>query len=151
MVSYIGYESKMIEVDITNNTEKDIFLTEESSELDVVVVSASKFEQKLEEVTVSVDVIGAKLIDSKNCVTLADVIRNAPGVQLIDGQLNIRAGSGWVMELGVGMVMVDDMPILSADQGEVEFNLIPMENIEQMEIIKGASSSLYGSSAKWCS
>ena len=148
MVSYIGYESKMIEVDITNNTEKDIFLTEESSELDVVVVSASKFEQKLEEVTVSVDVIGAKLIDSKNCVTLADVIRNAPGVQLIDGQLNIRAGSGWSYGTGSRvLVMVDDMPILSADQGEVEFNLIPMENIEQMEIIKGASSSLYGSSA----
>ena len=148
MVSYIGYESKMIEVDISNDTEKDIFLTEESSELDVVVVSASKFEQKLEEVTVSVDVIGAKLIDSKNCVTLADVIRNAPGVQLIDGQLNIRAGSGWSYGTGSRvLVMVDDMPILSADQGEVEFNLIPMENIEQMEIIKGASSSLYGSSA----
>ena len=30
MVSYIGYESKMIEVDISNNSEKDIFLTEES-------------------------------------------------------------------------------------------------------------------------
>ena len=43
--------------------------------------------------------------------------------------------------------MVDDMPILSADQGEVEFNLIPMENIEQIEIIEGASSSFYGSSA----
>ena len=113
-----------------------------------MVVSASKFEQKLEEVTVSVDVIGAKLIDSKNCVTLADVIRNAPGVQLIDGQLNIRAGSGWSYGTGSRvLVMVDDMPILSADQGEVEFNLIPMENIEQMEIIKGASSSLYGSSA----
>ena len=43
--------------------------------------------------------------------------------------------------------MVDQMPILSADQGEVDFNLIPMENIEQIEVIKGASSALYGSSA----
>jgi len=148
MVSYIGYESKMIEVDISNNSEKDIFLTEESSELDVVVVSASKFEQKLEEVTVSVDVIGAKLIDSKNCVTLSDVIRNAPGVQLIDGQLNIRAGSGWSYGTGSRvLVMIDDMPVIAADRGDVDFNLIPMENIEQMEIIKGASSALYGSSA----
>ena len=32
--------------------------------------------------------------------------------------------------------MVDDMPILSADQGEVDFNLIPMETIDKIEIIK---------------
>ena len=148
MISYVGYETKLIDVEIDKNMTTYITLSEELSELDVMVVSASKFEQKLEDVTVSVDVIGAKLIDSKNCVTLADVIRNAPGVQLIDGQLNIRAGSGWSYGTGSRvLVMVDDMPILSADQGEVEFNLIPMENIEQIEIIKGASSSLYGSSA----
>ena len=78
MISYVGYETKLIDVEIDKNMTTDITLSEESSELDVMVVSASKFEQKLEEVTVSVDVIGAKLIDSKNCVTLADVIRNAP-------------------------------------------------------------------------
>ena len=148
MISYVGYETKLIDLVINKDMTAEITLLEESSQLDVMVVSASKFKQKLEEVTVSVDVIGAKLIDSKNCITLADVIRNAPGVQLIDGQLNIRAGSGWSYGTGSRvLVMVDDMPILSADQGEVEFNLIPMENIEQMEIIKGASSSLYGSSA----
>ena len=81
MISYVGYETKLIDVDINKDMTTDITLSEESSELDVMVVSASKFEQKLEEVTVSVDVIGAKLIDSKNCVTLADVLRNAPGVQ----------------------------------------------------------------------
>lgn len=148
MYSYIGYETQLINLDITESVVKDIYLKEEDSQLDVMVVSASKFKQKLEEVTVSVDVIGAKLIESKNCITLADVIRNAPGVQLTDGQLNIRAGSGWSYGTGSRvLVMVDDMPILSADQGEVEFNLIPMENVEQMEIIKGASSALYGSSA----
>ena len=148
MYSYIGYETQLISVEVNESLVKDIYLKEEDSQLDVMVVSASKFKQKLEEVTVSVDVIGAKLIESKNCITLADVIRNAPGVQLTDGQLNIRAGSGWSYGTGSRvLVMVDDMPILSADQGEVEFNLIPMENVEQMEIIKGASSALYGSSA----
>ena len=37
--------------------------------------------------------------------------------------------------------------LLSADQGEVLFNMVPLENVEQIEIIKGASSALYGSSA----
>jgi iron complex outermembrane receptor protein len=113
-----------------------------------MVVSASKFKQKIEEVTVSMDVIGSKFIESKNCITLSDVIRNVPSIQLIDGQLNIRSGSGWSYGTGSRvLVMVDEMPILSADQGEVDFNLIPIETIEQIEVIKGAASALYGSSA----
>ena len=80
------------------------------------------------------DVIDSKLIESKNCIILSDLIRNLPSVQLIDGQLNIRSGSGWSYGTGSRvLVMVDDMPILSADQGEVDFNLIPMETIDKIE------------------
>jgi iron complex outermembrane receptor protein len=146
--SHIGYQSKTIELDINQNKILNISLNTNSSELNLLVVSASKFKQKIEEVTVSMDVIDSKLIESKNCITLTDLIRNVPSIQLIDGQLNIRSGSGWSYGTGSRvLVMVDQMPILSADQGEVDFNLIPMENIEQIEVIKGASSALYGSSA----
>ena len=146
--SYVGYETEIIEINIAKFDQKDIFLFENNSELNLMVVSASKFEQKIEEVTVSMDVIDSKLIESKNCIILSDLIRNLPSVQLIDGQLNIRSGSGWSYGTGSRvLVMVDDMPILSADQGEVDFNLIPMETIDKIEIIKGASSALYGSSA----
>jgi len=146
--SYIGYQSKTIELNINENKFVNLSLNENSSELNLLVVSASKFKQKIEEVTVSMDVIDSKLIESKNCITLSDLIRNVPSIQLIDGQLNIRSGSGWSYGTGSRvLVMVDGMPILSADQGEVDFNLIPMESIEQIEVIKGASSALYGSSA----
>ena len=146
--SYVGYQTKTIELNIVKFDHKDVYLVENNSELNLMVVSASKFEQKLEEVTVSMDVIDPKLIESKNCIILSDLIRNLPSVQLTDGQLNIRSGSGWSYGTGSRvLVMVDDMPILSADQGEVDFNLIPMEIIDKIEIIKGASSALYGSSA----
>ena len=39
------------------------------------------------------------------------------------------------------------MPLMSGDQGAAEWHLVPMENISQIEIIKGASSVLFGSSA----
>ena len=146
--SYVGYQSKFIEINIEKINQKDIYLLSDNSELNQMVVSASKFEQKLEEVTVSMDIIDSKLIESKNCIVLSDLIRNLPSVQLTDGQLNIRSGSGWSYGTGSRvLVMVDDMPILSPDRGEVDFNLIPMETIEKIEIIKGASSALYGSSA----
>ena len=41
------------------------------------------------------------------------------------------------------LVMIDDMPLLSGDRGTVEWNMIPMENISQIEVIKGASSVLF--------
>ena len=93
--SYIGYKSKTIKLDISQNKSINVSLHENSSELNLLVVSASKFKQKIEEVTVSMDVIDSKLIESKNCITLSDLIRNVPSIQLIDGQLNIRSGSGW--------------------------------------------------------
>ena len=45
MISYVGYETKLIDVVMDKNMTTDITLSEESSELDVMVVSASKFEQ----------------------------------------------------------------------------------------------------------
>ena len=44
-------------------------------------------------------------------------------------------------------VLVDDMPLISGDAGQAQWSLISTENINQVEIIKGASSALYGSSA----
>lgn len=147
---YIGYQSETLEVTIESGMilKKDIYLTSASTEMDLVVISAGKFEQKLEEVTVSMDVIKPTLIENKNPPDLEVLMNQSPGVQVVDGQANIRGGSGWSYNTGSRvLVMVDDMPILSGDRGTVEWNMIPMENISQIEVIKGASSVLFGSSA----
>ena len=96
-VSYIGYEKQVHEIEIKNgeSTYKTFFLGSSSTEIDVVVVSAGKFEQKLEEVTVSMDIIKTDLIENKNTVDLEVLMNQSPGVQVVDGQANIRGGSGW--------------------------------------------------------
>ena len=45
------------------------------------------------------------------------------------------------------MMLVDDLPMLSADAGDVKWSYLPVENLNQVEVVKGASSVLYGSSA----
>jgi iron complex outermembrane receptor protein len=71
-----------------------------------------------------------------------------PGVNVIDGQANIRGGSGFSYGAGSRvLVMVDEMPMLTADAGDVKWSFLPVENCEQIEVIKGASSALFGSSA----
>ena len=125
-----------------------IVLNEASKKLDVVVISAGKFEQRIEETTVSMEVIKPQMIENKNTTEIQTAMEQIPGVNITDGQANIRGGSGWSYGAGSRvLVMVDDMPLISGDAGQVQWKLIATENINQVEVIKGASSVLYGSSA----
>ncbi|MCH8555380.1 MAG: TonB-dependent receptor [Schleiferiaceae bacterium] len=116
--------------------------------LQTIVVSAGKFEQRVEETTVSLDVIQPYLVQSKNPLDIQGTFDQSPGINVTDGQANIRGGSGWSYGTGSRvLVMVDDMPMISADANQVQWTLIPFEVLRQMEVIKGASSALYGTSA----
>jgi iron complex outermembrane receptor protein len=116
--------------------------------LDEIVVSASRYEQKLSEVLVSLDIIKPERISNNSITSLDNIIAQTPGVEILDGQPGIRGGSGYSYGAGSRvLVLMDDLPILTGDVGDVKWDYLPVENIAQIEIIKGASSVLYGSSA----
>ena len=143
---YIGYETVIKE--ISGQTEWNIKMKSASQQIGTVVISAGKFEQKIEEITVSMEVISPSLIENKNTTNIETAMEQVPGVNITDGQANIRGGSGWSYGAGSRvLVMVDGMPLISGDAGQVQWSLIATENINQIEVIKGASSALYGSSA----
>jgi len=147
---YIGYEDVIKEINIKpdSNLIINLSLNPSSEQLTTVVVSAGKFNQKIEETTVSMEVIRPSLIENKNSSNIQTAMEQIPGLNITDGQANIRGGSGWSYGTGTRvLVLVDDMPLISGDAGQVQWNLIATENINQVEIIKGASSALYGSSA----
>ncbi|MBK8346073.1 MAG: Plug domain-containing protein [Bacteroidetes bacterium] len=88
------------------------------------------------------------LISATNSTNLSDAITKAPGVYMMDDKANIRGGTGFTYGAGGRiMLVVDDQIMLAADRGDANGIFVPMENVEQIEIIKGASSVLYGSSA----
>ncbi|MCX6295216.1 MAG: TonB-dependent receptor [Bacteroidetes bacterium] len=139
---------KTIELKPNDTISIDIALVSESKQLNIVVVSAGKFEQNLNEVTVSMEVLKPSLIENKSIQSIDNAIDQVPGVNMIDDQVNIRGGSGFSYGAGSRvLVMVDEMPMLTADAGDVKWSFLPVENCEQIEVIKGASSALFGSSA----
>ena len=147
---YLGYSDVTKEIEFKNGEKKilDVLLVNIAEELGVVVVSAGRFEQKIEEITVSMEVVKPALIENKNTTNIQTAVDQIPGVNITDGQANIRGGSGWSYGAGTRvLVMVDDMPLVSGDAGQAQWSLIATENINQVEVIKGASSALYGSSA----
>ena len=147
---YIGYEDIVKEVTVRSGENKilNTALKPASKLVSTVVISAGRFEQKIEEITVSMEVIKPSLIENKNTTDIQTAMDQVPGVNITDGQANIRGGSGWSYGAGSRvLVMVDDMPLISGDAGQVQWKLIATENINQIEVIKGAASALYGSSA----
>jgi outer membrane receptor protein involved in Fe transport len=113
-----------------------------------VEVKVGKFDKPIEDLTVSMEVIKPQIIENKNTRSIETILDQTPGLNILDGEPQIRGGSGFTFGVGSKVaVIVDDMPMLSGDAGRPEWGFIPVENIEQIEVIKGASSVLSGSSA----
>ncbi len=147
---YVGYteETRTVRLSAGENRILNMDMTTEVKMLDVVVVSAGRHEQKLSDVTVSMEIIKPSLIESNNITSLEDALQMVPGIFIMDDQASIRGGSGYAFGAGSRtLLMVDDLPILTGASGEARWDFAPLENMEQVEIIKGASSALYGSSA----
>jgi iron complex outermembrane receptor protein len=127
---------------------KDIVLMPIITEIEGVDVRVGKFDKPLEEQTVSMEIIRPELIENKNTRSIETALDQTPGLNILDGEPQIRGGSGFTFGVGSKVaVIVDDMPMLSGDAGRPEWGFIPVENIHQIEVIKGASSVLSGSSA----
>ena len=147
---YIGKEEQKIKVTVAAGEKKvlNVVLKDKQQIMDIVVISGSKYEQKLGEQTVSMDVLKGSSLANENITSLDAGMTKIPGVTIADGQINIRGGAGWSYGAGSrAQVLVDDLPILSADAADAKWSIVPMENVEQVEVIKGAASALYGSGA----
>ena len=148
--SYVGYDNiiKSITMKANHSQSLNVAMGELQSMLDELVVTSSKFERKIGEESVSIDIIKPATLEKQNLNTVSDVLQRSSGVTVVDGQANIRGGSGYSYGAGTRvLLLLDDLPILQADAGFPSWDGLPVENIGQIEIIKGAASALYGSSA----
>jgi TonB-dependent siderophore receptor len=125
---------------------------EDAYVLDVIVVTASKTEESIENIPKNVTVITREDIEQSGGKNIIDVLAKEAGV-------NVRSASGndkqAVVDLrGMGdtaasnvIVMVDDLPLNTADQSGPSISTVPIEQIERIEIVRGAGSVVYGNGA----
>ncbi len=151
-ISYqlVGYEPVAKEITVIENetVELDIGLIMKVREIDQIVVSANKTEQRVAELSVSMDIIKTDFLSNNHITDAQELINKTPGIEVMDGQASIRGGSGFSYGAGSRVLaLIDGLPMLAADAGSIKWQFLPLENLSQIEIIKGASSVLYGSSA----
>lgn len=123
---------------------------QEEIELDKIVVSADLFPRNIRKVGQSVSVITAKDIQEKNRLTVGEVFQSLPGVSVVSlgapgDDLDIRIRGSDRDEV---LVLLDGLPINNLTDNRANIlNSIPVDLIEKVELIRGAQSVIYGSSA----
>ncbi len=146
----IGFK-KSIRTVSAGNPEAEalrIYLIPSPIQADQVVVTASKRRQLLTDVPVSMSVISSASLQRRDVVSLGDALRYVPGVNFVQDQLNIRGSSGYARGIGSRvLLLIDGIPLLTGDTGQAVWESIPVSDIERVEVMKGAGSALYGSSA----
>ncbi|PQJ64921.1 TonB-dependent vitamin B12 receptor [Photobacterium angustum] len=116
---------------------------------DVMVVTANRFEQPVTSVLAPFNVVTRQDIDKIQAKTLTEVISLLPGVQVT--QNGGRGQLASIMVRGTNsdqvLVLVDGIRMARAAKGAVDFNQVPLTQVERIEFTRGARAALYGSEA----
>ena len=150
IISFTGMQTATLDIHIKSGETltKEIRLKPYVNELQGVEIKVGRFDRSIEEITTSMEIIKPEIIQSKNVTNITSILDYTPGLNILDGEPQIRGGSGFTFGVGSKVaVFIDDMPALSGDAARPYWDMIPTENIEQIEIVKGCASVLSGSSA----
>ncbi len=156
--SFIGYKKyRKDSILIQTGQQMELVIEMESSfvEVDEVVVTATRKSQVLISAPVSVEVVKAQQLKNQNVTTFDEAFDNLAGVNVSrSSRANVQAlsirGASEVAGGGIGnrvLLLLDGRPVLSPDSGGALWNLVPTSSVDRIEVVKGAYSSLFGSSA----
>lgn len=120
--------------------------------LPALVVSATRSERTLADQPMSVTVVPKEQIQETPAQSLDDVLRTTVGINMpftASYQIHPTGNSFSMRGLGGirGLVMLDGVPINDPFFGYVQWNRVPMENIERVEVVRGAGAAVWGNYA----
>jgi len=94
VVTCVGYERRERNVSVNGQKELvvDFIMSQGTEELNTVVVTGSKYEQKVQESIASIEVLKASSIHSSNPQSIDQAIDKIPGITIVDNEPQIRGG-----------------------------------------------------------
>ncbi|MCB0569804.1 MAG: TonB-dependent receptor [Phaeodactylibacter sp.] len=158
LASYVGYEEQRLErVEVRAGQTTTVTLGLEPTAVlaGEVVVTAALKPQAVKLAPASIGLVTSRQLKEKNITTFDQAFDEVPGVIATRSSgANVQAfsirGASEVAGGGIGnrvLLLIDGRPALSPESGGALWNLVPLSSVERIEVVKGAYSSLYGSSA----
>ena len=147
VASLVGYLTVRQEIDVAVNTTHriTIVLDPETTELPTIVVTGTRSAQSIEDTPIQTQVITRREIDGTGVVDLGGLLAEQTGLAVISDH-----GRGVQMQgfdPDYTLILVDGEPIIGRTAGTLDLDRFLVSNLEQVEIVKGSTSSLYGSDA----
>ena len=147
-VSHIGYEDYNEFVKIKDNYSLNIYMKGESIELDRTVVTGTRSPRHIKDSPTLIHVISNKDINNSSYATIKEMLEIAmPNVQMVasnhgDDRVKFQGLDNKYM-----VFLVDGDRVSGEFAGNIDFSMFNLSNVEKIEIVEGAMSVLYGSSA----
>ena len=118
-----------------------------NNELNEVIITGTKTKRQLSLIPLPAKIISEDQIKKTNSSRLKDILDEQVGIIIVS---DFGGGEGIQIQ-GLDseyiLILMDGLPIIGRQSGTLDLNRIAIGNIKQIELIKGSSSSLYGSEA----
>jgi outer membrane receptor for ferrienterochelin and colicins len=147
-VSFLGFETQERSIKVLKGENRiDFSMRESNIDLNEVVVTGTKSEKALKDVPVITQVISASKMLQLGITNVTDALQKmVPGLNVSHfGTLTSVTLQG--MDAKYVLFLIDGERIAGEVNGDIDYSMLNLENIDRIEVIKGASSSLYGSNA----
>ncbi len=145
-VSMMGYETILRSIQFPVGEPLIIHLEKNLIEMSSIVITGTRTERYLKDVPVTTQVLKGLKLRESGPIDVSKILGELTGVFIVENQF----GTGVELS-GFGadhiLVMVDGMEILGRTNGQLDISQIATDQIERIEVVKGASSALYGSEA----
>ena len=151
IASMIGYkmERKVINIFPLKVTTVNFKLQPTILEMGAVVITGTGTPEIYEDTPVKTVVIPHRLIEKKHSVNLAEALSFTTGVRVENDCQNCNFSQVRILGLDgkYSQILIDGDPVVSSLAGVYGLEQIPAEMIDQIEVVKGGGSSLYGGGA----
>ena len=147
VASLVGYRNTRLRVTVEANavSRVSIVLMPETTALPTIVVTGTRSAQSIEDTPIQTQVITKREINGTGVVDLGSLLAEQTGLSVISDH-----GTGVQMQgfdPDYTLILVDGEPIIGRTAGTLDLDRFLVSNLEQVEIVKGSTSSLYGSEA----
>ena len=149
-ISIIGYQLEELSVQVGNEMVQvgTIQLSSSALQTQPIIVTAARHQQSFQDVSASIATVSDKEIAYRNAITIDEALKYQSGINFTEDQVNIRGSTGYSRGVGGRVLMlVDGIPYMTGDTREANFESLQINQIERIEVVKGAGSALYGSNA----